>query len=929
MNRTKSILLGATTLAIPLLAVPQAAQAQSTGAVVVFLPAAPESPVDSGTHAAGISADGSIVAGNDDAPVLSSNIVVWVNGVPRTIVVNQPTTARPIPRGFSVDSISGNGLTITGHENDSDHRSMIWTQATGAVYFPNPTAGNLINFDTYVNSNGTYFAVSGRPNPTLPDGSTNPLSLATPDKAYRYSSAGGYENLGNFGATWNMRAAGISGDGGTIAGNAFDKAPGLFPNDEQYRQAAFRWTTSAGLSRLFDLSASPQSGRIPGISEANGISRDGSTIVGASRGNDGFVQAVYWRPDGIHALGFLPGAALPTATLLDSNGSTHALAANADGSIIVGRSIGNFTLSAPDLAWRWTATSGMQDLNVIARNASINLNGFTLIDAVGISDNGQFITGNASNATQSLGYVLQLAQVTQSRLIVTIRLPGVTLSSIVNQSFSTQVDGLLNGRSVFTRTVTDPITGAGGVTALADARAALQVGSGLRRVVIGAPTLISNTTTVTGTTNAVVDVASGTSTSTASVNIFGPATVATGSLGTCATPAANNVNPTGCSLPGTPVNVDAGILNSNVFTNTLNTVTPQTTPTVNQLISAKWQVSASAGNQFGTVHALAGVAAFDRGDRLIGQLLGMGGAGQNDGASRVTRAAMPMRDASALGGEGSGLTMFGGYFGNWSRIDADASVPVANVRGNTNGFVLGLEKALGDARIGAAVDHGTSDYSVRDPVYAETLALKHTQLALYVGWNSGGFSLDGAASYGFGTARTTLSTPTTPATGSRDVKSWSLGAQAGYTVPLGRSASVELVGGVRHTSAKLSRFTETGGPSPLIGLAETVNRTRIYGGIEAEARIDMGGLTLTPRLHARLARDSGDASGTADLVFASAPNGPVLTAVGPGVGRTVAELGGSLDAALSDTVHLWVGYDGSFRDGARTHAAKAGLTVAF
>ncbi|MBK8376079.1 MAG: hypothetical protein IPL18_15035 [Sphingomonadales bacterium] len=85
----------------------------------------------------------------------------------------------------------------------------------------------------------------------------------------------------------------------------------------------------------------------------------------------------------------------------------------------------------------------------------------------------------------------------------------------------------------------------------------LQVAGGLRRVVIGAPVLISNTTTVLGTTNAVVDVASGTSTSTATVNTFGPATVATGDLGTCATPAANNTNPTGCSLAGTPVTVDA------------------------------------------------------------------------------------------------------------------------------------------------------------------------------------------------------------------------------------------------------------------------------------------------------------------------------------------------------------------------------------
>jgi uncharacterized protein with beta-barrel porin domain len=202
-------------------------------------------------------------------------------------------------------------------------------------------------------------------------------------------------------------------------------------------------------------------------------------------------------------------------------------------------------------------------------------------------------------------------------------------------------------------------------------------------------------------------------------------------------------------------------------------------------------------------------------------------------------------------------------------------------------------------------------------------------VALFAGWQTGHFSLNGAAAYGFGTAKTSLTTPTTPATASRDVRSWSLGAQAGYTVPLGKSASVELVGGVRHTAAKLKAFTETGGPSPLLGRDQTVHRTRAYAGIEAQAGIALGNITLTPRLHARYAHDSGDASGTADLLFVSAPNGPVMQALGPGVGRDVAELGGSLDAAVGGSVHLWLGYDGTFRNGAQAHAAKAGVTVTF
>jgi outer membrane autotransporter protein len=112
-----------------------------------------------------------------------------------------------------------------------------------------------------------------------------------------------------------------------------------------------------------------------------------------------------------------------------------------------------------------------------------------------------------------------------------------------------------------------------------------------------------------------------------------------------------------------------------------------------------------------------------------------------------------------------------------------------------------------------------------------------------------------------------------------------------------------------------------------VGIAKTVTRTRVYAGVEAATRFDLGGIAITPRIHARAASDSGDVNGVADLVFASAPNGPVMQAVGPGVGRTVAELGGSLDLQVAHNVHFWAGYDGSFRNGARCHAARGGLTV--
>lgn len=73
---------------------------------------------------------------------------------------------------------------------------------------------------------------------------------------------------------------------------------------------------------------------------------------------------------------------------------------------------------------------------------------------------------------------------------------------------------------------------------------------------------------------------------------------------------------------------------------------------------------------------------------------------------------------------------------------------------------------------------------------------------------------------------------------------------------------------------------------------------------ESRRRLDRSGRrNVTLRLHARYAHDSGDASGTADLVFASAPNWPGDAGSRAGcAGRDVAEL--AIAEARGGNVHL-------------------------
>jgi len=903
----------ASTLALGCLLAPAVVRAQATtpGVAVVFLPPPPDDPEDDISVGSGISADGTTVGGYSDA-----GVVRWVNGVPELL-----------DHGFFyTEAISGDGNTIVGNIVLTGYRPFIWTRGSGVRILndepePGVTPGNA----TAVNSDGHYVVVNGNSFVSAVVGSPGGVYTAS---AYRWSADGGYQSLGQFGTrpaaivgttiSWGIGASGISGDGRIITGTALD---GTSAGSYEERGAfAFYWEEGSGLHRLPDLSAAPLGVAADTFGEANGISRDGSTIVGASKGADGLIQAVYWRGGQINPLGFIPGTN-------HADQQTVANAANLDGSVIVGGLSG---FSAVSQAWRWTFGTGMQSLNEIARNAGLDLRGFSLTGASGISDNGQFILGNADNdATgEELAFIMQLAQITQTRLVVIIRLPGVTLESVVNQSFQTSVRGTLNGDAIFSRSLSDPITSTAGMQSLADARTALQAIGGLRRIVIADPRLVSIATTVASQTSNSVDVLTDVTVTHATVNRLGPATVITGDRGTCQTPAANGQDPTGCSLPGTPVAVSEGVLNSNVYTNSINTIVPTTTTQVNQLITSQWEVAATAGNQFGTVHALVGRVGFDRGDRLLMRALALGTADGGEEGGEGPRAGAATPAGSRLIGE-SGWRMFGEYFGSRQHMSADAGVPVARATGHTDGLTAGLGWGDGEAlRLGAMVDYGKTGMDVRDPVAPERLDVTLTQIGAYGGWRAGRLGLSAAAAFGFGNVRTRIDAPGGASRARRDVTSWALGAGARFALIDGGNIDLSAAAGLRHGSVDLHRFTETGGTTPLAGLATSVTRTRLYAGLEASAALS-GSRGIRPWAYARAAHDSGDREGIASVVFAANPALGTFQALGPAAGRWAAELGAGLDARLAGNLEFNLGYEGSFRDGENRHTARAGLVMAF
>src|SRR5262249_605148 len=143
---------------------------------------------------------------------------------------------------------------------------------------------------------------------------------------------------------------------------------------------AFRWTLADGLRDL----------GVPGINSiAIAISGDGSVIVGEFQTQvNGPYHASRWTAG---------GEMVDLGTLTRSSAGSAAFAPRSDGSVVVGASLtSQQTTSGP--AFRWTAQTGMQDLNQLvgAGNCAAHpwpADCFVLVSATGVSADGTVITG--------------------------------------------------------------------------------------------------------------------------------------------------------------------------------------------------------------------------------------------------------------------------------------------------------------------------------------------------------------------------------------------------------------------------------------------------------------------------------------------------------------------------------------------------------
>jgi probable HAF family extracellular repeat protein len=369
--------------------------------------------------------------------------------------------------------VSANGQTAVGTDGfGSDARAYQWTSTDGISGLP-MLDGALRTYGSAlaVSADGKTIAGQAESAPG-DDGKDHSVATvwqtSTAAAANRGHTATHYAeretastltatNIGLFPGGIVSIANAVSADGSVVVGYGDEKI-----NSVPYQvYQAFKWTAPTGMVGL---------GWLPGgrlLSEAYGISPDGSTIVGTSDSAIGSQAMRYTAGEGMVGLGLPPGASYGGAVAASTNGSviagynnfagndhafrwttsggmtdlgvlpgdsfSEATAVSADGSIVVGQSAPDFNQQR---AFIWDEANGMRDLKSVIVADNPDLANWTLRSANAISADGKTIVGVGKNPDGNIeGFTAVLEVQPAQSLNISTRMQVLTGDNVLIAGF--------------------------------------------------------------------------------------------------------------------------------------------------------------------------------------------------------------------------------------------------------------------------------------------------------------------------------------------------------------------------------------------------------------------------------------------------------------------------------------------------------------
>jgi probable HAF family extracellular repeat protein len=271
----------------------------------------------------------------------------------------------PVATGVSADGAVVVGRTVFGYHG------WRWTQATGMVEL-GMSGGYEYGYATGVSGDGDIIVGSA----ARVQGDCSCPSLCDPGSPLPETHWAGFHQDHPDGPLHGLdgidqadsRASGISLDGSTIIGTSV-------VTDGCY-------STTSVQACLWQTSQPIPLGVLPGDSWSNGISvsEDGAVAMGWSFGPG--ERTFRWTVSGMEDLGSIAGCTSPVGRAI-----------SADGSVVVG----NCSCNGQYRAFIWNPEDGMRDLRAALVEFGLNLNGWLLIGANGISADGRTIAGSGIN----------------------------------------------------------------------------------------------------------------------------------------------------------------------------------------------------------------------------------------------------------------------------------------------------------------------------------------------------------------------------------------------------------------------------------------------------------------------------------------------------------------------------------------------------
>lgn len=333
-------------------------------------------------------------------------------------------------------AISGDGSTVVGAAEIGSFAPFTWT-AEGGMVGLDPISGelgecngtaNAVNFDGTAivgySYDGSNF-VATRWIGDTPEALTN--AYGGYSEAFGISADGDVivgdrdDGLTTQAFIWTRASgsmAALSGVVGESHANAVSSDGNFVGGSSAVggTQVAMRWSSSGGLETLGTI------GGYAGYSYTYALNADGSVATGFSQSAGGD-QAFRWvAGKGMTGLGTLT----PTST-------SYGQAISADGNIITGQNIDGSVYTA----FRWTPNEGMESLADILTAHDVDIAGWTLNDARGISADGKLIVGTGMFDGERTAYLMTTdGLISPQELVASLAASGATAEqaqSMVNQ----------------------------------------------------------------------------------------------------------------------------------------------------------------------------------------------------------------------------------------------------------------------------------------------------------------------------------------------------------------------------------------------------------------------------------------------------------------------------------------------------------------